>query len=353
MTGRTDRMKSHPFRDATIACVLATSMAHAAPIIDLTVYGDDWACSTSLLVSHSEKIAIDTRRCHAEFESGTDIRSSLYRWTDNRFLPIELPRDTRSLSADARFAVSGPPAMAGSSSQVLLHELDYGTASTIAIGAFAPQLTADGSAVLYGDTLGYRVLRRDLESGATTVVTTRTPHLLAASSDGQVLAVSGANPALRGYAILDASDDSVETLCSDILERPCFLGLSANGRWVAYRTTAASGTGYERRLRDRLTGLETTLPGAEGHQPLAVAFDHSSQRMLFSRPWDDCGYSVFVRDLNSQQDRPVPGRGACPARGSASGFGPGSLVAVSGRFVIDLDTIFHDGGESAEDSSIP
>lgn len=316
--------------------------ARAAALLDISVRGSDWVCNPGLRQSHAPELGLGG--CHVVFIAGEATMQVLYDWRANRFFGPALPDDTVSLSADARYALSGPRALGGLS-PIVLHDLATGVRAEVARDAFAPKLTADGAAVLYGDMATYRTMRWDRATGAREVATDASPHLLAASADGRLVVVRGQAYTLYGQALIDTSTGAREMLCDDSYDPHCFLGLSPDARYVAWRATLPGGA-RERRLRDRTTGIETALPDPESPQaPLRVVFDPASRRMLHSMPSAACGDGLYVRDLATGTDTPVRAEGACPVRGTPSAFGPDGLVAFSGRYIASSDVLFAHGAE--------
>ena len=321
---------------AAWAALAAAGAVRAAAPVDLIVRGDDTSCNPGLTQSHAPELGLGG--CHW-LES-----FHIYDWRANRFIGPTLPYDTVSLSADVRYALSGPRDM-GSPDPIVLHDLATGVRTEVARGAFAPTLTADGAAVLYGEMGTYRTWRWHRATGTREVATDASPHLLAASADGRYVVVKGQAYTLYGQVLIDTSTGAREMLCADSYDWHCFLGLSPDGRWIAWRATLPGGA-RERRLRDRTTGIETVLPDPVSQfAPLRVVFDPTSRRMLHLMPTPACGDGLYVRDLDTGVDAPLRTEGACPARGAPSAFGPDGLVAYSGRFVASLDVLFAQGAE--------
>jgi hypothetical protein len=346
-------------RPFAAVCVLLISLfaTHdaAARTTRLYIEGDDWHCGYGSYDTWvADRLLVATCRLSPGAPS-----HFLFDWRAS-FMPV--PDGVRGLSADARWAVRSGDQM-GDGTQVWLYDLQNGSTTRVTTTAggsasaawnFGARLTADGERVLFtsgrGDLLppgaGDVAVLEWRRSDASFTLRAANAHLLGASADGDVIVVFNTHLLQPWFALHDRDSGSAETYCVPQASVCEFLGLSPDGRWLAY-AHAASGEPVGRILRDRTSGEEVTLPGfVRGFG--RVRFDHDSERMAYvaADVGSASGYVLRVRQLadGSEQavffDRPVY------SYYSAAAFGPDRLLAVndsSTTAIVSLDALFEHG----------
>jgi hypothetical protein len=345
------------FRATVVGVLLAGGLATsdvAARVTRLRVEGDDWSCAyVAWKTPLTEQLLLQT----CALEPGAPSHF-LFDWRDSF---VALPGAVRSLSADARWAVSSAASM-GDGSEVLLHDLQHGGSTrvtTTALGQpslgsnFGARMTADGARVLFtsaaSDLLppgaGSPSVLEWQRQDASLVLRAADAQLLESSADGDVIVVARTGTSQPRFTLLQRGPGREETYCVAGASVCEFLGLSPDGRWLAY-AHAVSGEPLARVLRDRAAGVDFLLPGfvrGLGH----VLFDQASQQVAYDAPVADApgGHGLRLRQLvdGSEQavffDRPVRWWD------SPAAFGPDRLLAVASdtTVIVSLDTVFEHG----------
>lgn len=322
----------------------------AARATRLLVQGDDWQCAyrpwKTLL---GAQLLVDT--CPLFPGAPTHF---LFDWQGS-FVP--LPPAVRALSADARWAVSSADSM-GDAGQVLLHDLQQSVSTRVTTTAggqpsrgpnFGARLSADGALVLFTSAAG-DLLPPDAGSVAVLewrradralVLRAADARLLGASADGEVIVVSSTSTLQPRFTLRQRDSGAAETYCVAGASVCEFLGLSPDGRWLAY-AHAVSGEPAARVLRDRLAGTDFELPGFmrdAGH----VLFDQQSQQLAYDAPLPaGSGHGLRLRQLADGSERAVYFDRPLVWSDAPVAFGPDGLLAVydGTTVVVSLDTVF-------------
>jgi Tol biopolymer transport system component len=315
----------------------------------LLLQGDDWVCAYApFRTHHADRLLVDA----------CGIARELYDWQDGF---VALPADVRDLSPDGRWAAGSDARF--DDTQVFLYDLlppgGANRVTTTELGQpstgrnSGAVVTADGTHVLFTsfalDLLpagsgGVAVLEWRRSDGALTL-RAASAHLLGASADGDVLVTYNTSLLEPHFAVHDRSTGARETHCVAGASVCEFLGLSPDGRWLAY-AHAAAGQPSGRVLRDRTTGQEWELAGFERGRG-SVAFDAQSQRVAYDAPTaaDPATHGLRVRDLPDGVEQAVFFDRPLSWFVAPAAFGPDRLLAVydGTTVIVSLDTIFAQG----------